>query len=64
MNGIYLVQSMINAFLLLATVAIVVIQVFLRYVLKAPLMGIEEILLFLHNLALHAAQMPHGKGPI
>lgn len=45
-NGIYAVQSMVNAFLLIATVTIVVIQVFLRYVLKAPLMGIEEILLF------------------
>ena len=42
----YVLQSVINAFLLLATVSIVVIQVFLRYVLKAPLMGIEEILLF------------------
>ena len=45
-NGIYAVQSVVNSFLLLATVTIVVTQVFLRYVLKAPLMGIEEILLF------------------
>lgn len=42
----YAIQNAINAFLLLATVSIVVIQVFLRYVLRAPLMGIEEILLF------------------
>lgn len=45
-KGMYFVQSVVNAFLLLATVSIVVIQVFLRYVLKAPLMGIEEVLLF------------------
>ena len=45
-NFLYLIQSYVNAFLLLLTVAIVVTQVFLRYVLRAPLMGIEEILLF------------------
>ena len=45
-KGMYFVQSVVNAFLLLATDSIVVIQVFLRYVLKAPLMGIEEVLLF------------------
>jgi TRAP-type C4-dicarboxylate transport system permease small subunit len=45
-NGIYLIQSIVNAFLLMATVSIVVVQVFLRYVLRAPLMGIEEMLLF------------------
>jgi len=45
-NGIYAVQNVVNSFLLLVTVFLIVIQVFLRYVLKAPLMGVEEILLF------------------
>lgn len=45
-NGIYAVQNVVNSFLLLVTVFLIVTQVFLRYVLKAPLMGVEEILLF------------------
>ena len=45
-NGIYAVQSVVNAFLLLAAVTLIVVQVLLRYVFRAPLMGIEELLLF------------------
>lgn len=39
-------QRMITVFLAISVMLIVVIQVLLRYVFKAPLMGIEELLFF------------------
>ena len=40
------VQKAVTVFLSLLVTCLVVYQVFLRYVLKAPLMGIEEMLFF------------------
>ena len=45
-KGAYRIQSAVNAVLLLGVVLLVVVQVLLRYVFRAPLMGIEELLLF------------------
>ncbi|MDR1885168.1 MAG: TRAP transporter small permease subunit [Synergistaceae bacterium] len=42
----YRIQSFFCICLVLSTASLVVIQVFMRYVLKSPLMGIEELLLF------------------
>ena len=45
-NAIGLVQKYIAIVLCIIVPCIIVYQVFLRYVLKAPLMGIEELLVF------------------
>jgi len=45
-NGMYSIQTFILFFLMLGVAFLVFIQVILRYVLHAPLMGIEELLLF------------------
>lgn len=45
-NGMYSIQSVALFFLMLSVTFLVFIQVILRYVLHAPLMGIEELLLF------------------
>jgi TRAP-type C4-dicarboxylate transport system permease small subunit len=42
----YKIQSFFCVCLVLSSASLVVIQVFMRYVLKSPLMGIEELLLF------------------
>jgi len=42
----YTVQGVVLTFLMLSVTVIVFIQVILRYVLHAPLMGIEELVLF------------------
>ena len=42
----YAVQGVVLTFLMLSVTVIVFIQVILRYVLHAPLMGIEELVLF------------------
>lgn len=42
----YKIESVINIFLVLSAMTLVVAQVILRYVLKLPLMGIEELLVF------------------
>lgn len=45
-SGAYSVQTMANICLILGTAALLFIQVLLRYVFKAPLMGIEELIIF------------------
>lgn len=46
LSVMYKLQSFCNICLVLGTASLVVIQVFMRYVLQTPLMGIEELLLF------------------
>ena len=46
MAYMYRVQSLVEIAIVLFAALLVVVQVFLRYVLKMPLMGIEELLLF------------------
>lgn len=46
LNKLISLQKMVTVVLVLALTVMVVVQVVLRYVFKAPLMGIEEMMLF------------------
>ena len=45
-DGLYKIQTAIAVFSIFILTVLILLQVFLRYVLKAPLMGIEELELF------------------
>ena len=46
LNGLAAVQKTLSVIICLIVPVIIVVQVFMRYVLKVPLMGIEELLIF------------------